>query len=49
MRYINVEDKNPPEKWCLKAKKLTEKLMNAKTSEERKRNNRQKVYGVTQK
>ena len=36
MRYINIEDKIPPENWCKKAKKLTEKLMNAKTPEERK-------------
>lgn len=36
MRYINIEDKIPPENWCEKAKKLTEKLMNARTPEERK-------------
>lgn len=35
MRYINIESKNPPEKWFEKAKELTEDLKKAATLEER--------------
>lgn len=37
MRYINIENENPPEDWCRRAEELTRQLMELDSEEERKR------------
>ena len=37
MRYINIENKEPPERWCRRAEELTQQLLELDSQDERKK------------